>query len=68
MIATMNKGFLSVRNVIVMLSVRQHVDFIVAVPFPSKFAKDKVQGECKGIDTLSNTIVHSRNTLRAVTK
>ena len=68
MIAVMDKGFFSARNVNAMLSERQHVDFIVAVPFTSKFAKDLVKGEGKGIDTLGNTIVHGKDTLRAVTK
>jgi len=68
MIAVMDKGFFSAKNVNAMLSDQQHVDFIVAVPFTSKFATDLVKGEGKNIDTLSNTIVHGKESLRAVTR
>jgi transposase len=68
MVAVMDKGFFSARNVNAMLSERRHVDFIIAVPFTSKFAKDLVKSEGKGIDTLSNTIVYGSDSLRAVTK
>ena len=68
MIAVMDKGFYSAKNVNTMLSERQHVDFIIAVPFASKFAKDIVTSEAKGIDTLSNTIVYDKESMRAVTR
>jgi len=44
------------------------VDFIIAVPFTSNFAKDLVKSERKDIDTLNNTIVYGKESLRAVTK
>ena len=68
MVAVMDKGFFSTRNVNAMLSVKQHVDFLIAVPFTSKFAKGLVASEGKDIDTLSNTIVYGGESLRAVSK
>jgi len=68
MVAVMDKGFFSTKNVNTMLSARHHVDFVIAVPFTIKFAKDLISGEGKGIDTLSNTIVYGKETLRAITK
>ena len=67
-IAVMDKGFFSAKNVNAMLSQRQHVDFVISVPFTSAFAKGLVQGESKSIDTLSNTIVNGKESLRAVTR
>jgi transposase len=66
MISVMDKGFFSAKNVNTMLS--QHVDFIIAVPFTSKFAKELVKSEKKDIDTLNNTIVCGADSMRAVTK
>ena len=68
MIAVMDKGFFSAKNVNAMLSNQQQVDFMIAVPFNNKFAKEMVKGEGKGIDTLSNTIICGKESLRAVTK
>ena len=68
MIAVMDKGFFSAKNVNAMLSERQQTDFIIAVPFTNKFAKSQIESEGKGIDTLSNTIVNGRESLRALTK
>ena len=68
MIAVMDKGFFSTENVDVMLSEQQRVDFIIAVPFTNKFTKELVKSESKGIDTLNNTIIHGKESLRAVTR
>jgi len=68
LIAVMDKGFFSTKNVDAMLSEQQNVDFIIAVPFNNKFAKELVKSECKSIDALRNTIVHGKDTLRAVTR
>ena len=68
MVAVIDKGFYSAKNVNAMLSDKQHVDFIVAVPFTNNFAKDLVKSERKSIDTLNNTIVSGGESLRAVTK
>jgi transposase len=68
MVAVMDKGFFSTRNVNAMLSTEQHVDFLIAVPFTNKFAKGLVVSEGKDIDTLSKTIVHGGESLRAVTR
>jgi len=67
-IAVMDKGFFSAKNVNAMLSDRQRADFIIAVPFTNKFAKELVKSESKDIDTLSNTIVCGKDSMRAVTK
>jgi transposase len=67
-IAVMDKGFFSTKNVNAMLSDGQHADFTIAVPFTCKFAKGMVESERKDIDTLSNTIVNGKESLRAVTK
>jgi len=67
-IAVMDKGFYSTRNINAMLSGQQHVDFVIAVPFTTKFAKELVNSERKDIDRLSNTIVYGKESLRAVTK
>jgi transposase len=68
MLAVMDKGFFSTKNVNAMLSPKYQIEFIVAVPFTSKFALGLVESEGKGIDTLNNTIVHGGESLRAVTK
>jgi transposase len=68
MIAVMDKGFFSTKNVNAMLSEEQRADFIVAVPFTNKFAKVLIESERKDIDTLNNTIVNGKASLRAVTK
>jgi transposase len=62
----MDKGFFSAKNINAMLSEEQHIDFVIAVPFTSRFAKDLVKS--KSIDTLSNTIVNGKESLRALTK
>lgn len=67
-VAVMDKGFFSAKNVNAMLSAEQHVDFVIAVPFTSKFANELVNGERPCIDTLENTIVCGGESLRAVTK
>ena len=68
MVAVMDKGFFSMKNVNLMLSAEQRVDFIIAVPFSNKFAKGLVASEEKDIDTLNNTIVYGGDSLRAITK
>jgi transposase len=68
MLAAMDKGFYSAKNVNMMLSEKNHVDFIIPVPFTTKFATGLVKSERKDIDTLSNTIVNGKESLRAVTK
>ena len=69
MVAVMDKGFFSAKNVDSMLSRHHGADFAIAVPFTSKFAKGLVQRERGGIDTLENTIVlGGKESLRAVTR
>jgi transposase len=68
LLAVMDKGFFSKRNVDLMLSGRGRRRFIVAVPFTSSFAKHMVQSERKDIDTVANTILVGADSMRAVTK
>jgi hypothetical protein len=67
-LAVMDKGFFSKKNVDGMLSKRHGRRFIVAVPFTSGFARKQVEGERKDIDSVANTIRVGGDTLRAVTK
>jgi transposase len=67
-LAVMDKGFYSKRNVDTMLS-REHARrFVIAMPFTSGFAKRQVYGERKDIDTVGNTIRLGSETLRGITK
>jgi transposase len=68
LITVMDKGFFSTQNINAMLSRKQHTDFIIAVPFTHKFARNLVISERKDIDTLENTLVCGKDTLRGVTK
>ena len=69
MIAVMDKGFFSTKNINAMLSRQQNIDFTIAVPFSTKIAKELVKSERQGIDTLDNTIVlGGKESLRAVTR
>ena len=68
MIAVTDKGFFSAKNVNTMLSRQQNIDFIIAVPFTGKFAKELVKSCRQGIDTLDNTIVFGKESLRAMTR
>ena len=67
-IAVMDKGFYSAKNINMMLSRQINIDFVIALPFTCNFAKDVIKRESKGIDTLSKTIVNGKESLRAVTK
>lgn len=68
MLAVMDKGFFSTRNINAMLSLKFGTRFIIAVPFTSSFAKKQVESESKDIDCLENTIVIGGDSIRAVTK
>ena len=67
-IVVMDKGFFSRKNINAMLEEKRRIGFVISLPFTSKFAKDMVEGEKEGIDTLSKTIVNGKESLRAVTK
>ena len=66
----MDKGFFSARNINFLLGDEQQapINFIIAVPFTSSFAKKQVESERKDIDCLENTIVVNNYPMRAVTK
>lgn len=67
-LAVMDKGFFSRKNVTTMLGDKKIKKFIIAIPFTSSFAKQQVAGECKDIDSIENTIVVNGDSMRAVTK
>jgi len=66
-LAVMDKGFFSKRNVDGMLDASDK-KFVIAVPFSSSFAKRQVESERKDIDHIGNTIFNNGDSLRAVTK
>lgn len=68
MIAVMDKGFYSKRNVNAMLNKKNNTKFIISVPFTCNFAKKQVTSERKDIDNLKNTIVIGNDSIRAITK
>lgn len=67
-LAVMDKGFFSRKNVTAMLGDKKIKKFIIAIPFTSSFAKQQVAGERKDIDSVQNTIVVNGDSMRAVTK
>ena len=67
-VAIMDKGFFSTKNVNAMLGPKHHTNFLIAVPFTNKFALSQVEGERDDIDTLANTIVAGGDSMRAITK
>jgi transposase len=66
-LAVMDKGFYSKRNVDNMLF-GDNKRFIVSVPFTSGFAKKQVESERKDMDSVQNTIMVCGESMRAVTK
>ena len=67
-LAVMDKGFFSTRNVNTMLNRTPPLRFIIAVPFTTGFAKRMIVSERKDIDHLQHTLVLGEDSLRAVTK
>ncbi len=63
----MDKGFYSQRNINWMLE-RQHLQFLIAVPFTAGIAQKNVVSEAKDIDQIDHTIVLGKDSLRGVTK
>jgi transposase len=64
----MDKGFASAKNINVMLSKKNPVRFLIALPFTMSFAKKQVESERKDIDCVDNTIVVGSDVLRGITK
>jgi transposase len=67
-LAVMDKGFYSRKNVTAMLGDKKIKKFIISIPFTSSFARQQVAGERKDIDSVQNTIVINGDSMRAVTK
>jgi hypothetical protein len=55
-LAVMDKGFYSTRNVDTTLSGEPSRRFVIAMPFTSALAKNQVDGGRKDIDTVENTV------------
>jgi len=68
MLAVMDKGFYSKRNVDRMLFPVAGRKFIIAVPFTSNFARKQVEDERDGIDNIRNAVVICGDSMRVVTK
>jgi transposase len=68
LLIVMDKGFYSRKNVDAMLSDSEKYQFIIPMPFTSNFAKNQIKSEKKDIDSVLNTIVSGKDSLRAVTK
>ena len=67
-LAVMDKGFFSRKNVTAMLGDKKIKKFIISIPFTSSFAKQQVASERKDIDSVQNTIVVNGDSMRAVSK
>jgi hypothetical protein len=68
MLAVMDKGFYSKRNVDRMLHSEAGRKFIIAVPFTSNFARKQVEDERDGMDNIRNAVVICGDSMRVVTK
>ena len=67
-LAVMDKGFFSTRNVNAMLNRTPPTRFIMAVPFTAGWTKRLVTRERRDIDRLQHTLVLGEQSLRAVTR
>ena len=71
LMVVMDKGFFSAKNVNMILDEcreGRNYQFLMSVPFTSKFAKEQVESERKDIDSLSNVILTSGVPIRGVHK
>ncbi len=68
LLAVMDKGFFSTRNLNAMLRHTPTIPFLIAVPFTTGFATRMVASERKDINRLQHTLVLGEDSLRAVTK
>ena len=67
-LAVMDKGFFSTRNLNAMPRHTPTIPFLIAVPFTTGFATRMVASERKDIDRLQHPLVLGEDSLRAVTK
>lgn len=63
----MDKGFFSTKNVNDLINENIY-EFLIAVPFTSKFALKQVESESKDIDTPSKTLLTDDNPIRGIHK
>jgi transposase len=64
----MDKGFASKENIDAMLSDKDGIRFLAALPFTMKFSVSQVESEHKDIDSVENTINIGEDVIRAATK
>jgi transposase len=62
----MDKGFYSKKNVDLLLKTYPKHRFIMPAAFTARFAKDLITAERDHIDTIANTIVSGKNSVRGV--
>jgi hypothetical protein len=62
----MDKGFYSKKNVDLLLKSYPKHRFIMPAAFTSRFAKDLIAAEREHIDTVANTLVSGKNSVRGV--
>jgi transposase len=67
-LAVMDKGFYSKKNIDALRADEALQKFIVSVPFTVKIAKEMAESERKGIDRITNTIIVGADSMRAVTR
>ena len=67
-LAVMDKGFYSKRNVDEMLLSESKMKFVIAVSFASNFAKKQVEDERKNIDAICNAVVVCGDSMRIISK
>jgi transposase len=67
LLLVMDKGFFSKKNINDLLD-SDKLRFVIAVPFRTNFAKDRVENERKEIDCVENTLVIGSDSIRAVSK
>jgi transposase len=64
----MDKGFCSTKNIKAMCKKDESVRFLIAMPFSHKFAKQQVERESNGINSIDNTITIGSDIIRGVTR
>jgi len=67
-IIVMDKGFGSKKNIHALLSDKQGLRFLLAVPFTLAFAADAAANEATAIDKIENTINIGEDSMRGVTR
>ena len=64
----MDKGFCSTKNINAMCKKEEGVRFLIAMPFSHKFAKQQVEREKNGLNSVDNTITIGSEIIRGITR